>query len=172
MSCASQSQLSQDQSSYKHTDGLNFRYLSNFPIAVAILSSVAILSHRSYRWLKRDSRIQLVDRDTLLSPQSDSDLAKLESDVILSSVAASLLPTENGSKEEKYIPAEQSEKIVEDFKQLPRNIRRWNQVTWVVKVVGALIWAALEIAKAARGDGSWKGVVYPVSQHVASLMWY
>lgn len=131
---------------------------------------MVILGHRSYRWLKRDSRIQLVDRDTLLSPQSDSDLAKLESDVILSSVAASLLPAEKGSKEEKYLPAEQSEKIVEDFKQLPRNIKRWNQVTWVVKLVGAVIWAALEIAKAARWDGSWKGVVYPVSLYVANLI--
>ena len=93
---------------------------------------------------------------------ADADLAKLESDVILSSLAANLLPPHlDSERPEQPVPPDEAGKVVEDFKELPLEIQRWVKVRSMVRLIGGVTWLGVEITTASK-EGNWKNVAFPV----------
>jgi len=103
----------------------------------------------------------------LVSPTSDSDLSKLESDVILSALASSILPRPSTSASEKGadkgISADEAEDIIEDFKKYDNvSSERWEKVGWVVGIVGGLALLGVSVTRAIM-EQDWRVVPFPVS---------
>lgn len=92
-----------------------------------------------------------------MSPTADSDLAQLESEVILGTVAANLLP-----ESEKVLPSQEAGKMIEEMKEDDLGMKRWDRLGWVITLVGAIIWFEVEVARAAI-LGGWMGILFPVS---------
>lgn len=103
--------------------------------------------------------------EKLVSPTSDSDLAKLESDVILSALASSILPRKQSEKggAEKGLSSEEAEDVIEDFKRYDNvGSERWERVGWVVSWVGGLAFFAISLARAIV-EHDWRTAIFPVS---------
>lgn len=107
----------------------------------------------------------------LISPAVDLNLAKLESDVILSSLAANLLPphVDSGVPEEAVHTSEAG-RIIDDYKERPLDVKRWTRVRQGVLVGGSAVWLGVEIGRAIL-EGGWKSVAFSVSWYgVMELM--
>ena len=99
-----------------------------------------------------------------MSPAADSNLAKLEADTILSSLAASLLPPHlDSSVPEQPVHTSEAGRIIDDFKERPLDVKRWTRVRKGVLVGGSAVWLGVELGRAVL-EGDWKGVVFPVSR--------
>lgn len=135
------------------------RYLLNYPLALIVFSAINILA--TNRYLSRSPSPRL-SAQSLVSPTSDSDLAKLESDVILSAVAGNLLPPHKKDDGlDKPLPSKEVGKVVEDYKEEAVDVRRWERVGWIVRIVGGVVYLGIEVARAVV-DREWKGVAFPV----------
>jgi hypothetical protein len=150
------------------------RYLLNFPIALVALSAILILATRIpklYRSQTADSTPPPVTPQKLTSGYDTTDLTKLESNLIFNGVATNLLPPPNKSESEleQTLPAGEAVRVVEEFKNESTRTGRWDRARWWVGIGGALAWLAVAVARAVV-DGSWRGIVLPVSQQKSELM--
>jgi len=104
--------------------------------------------------------------ERLVSPTADSDLSKLESDVILSALASSILPRSEASQEkgaDKGLSSDEAEDVIEDFKRYDNVAsERWEKVGWVVGIAGGLLLLGVSIARAVV-ERDWRVVPFPVS---------
>ena len=136
---------------------LTARYLSNIPLVLVALSLFILLTTRLSRFLSRGTHIEALSATSLISVLGDSDLAKLEADVLLSSVAANLLPESDGLQEKLSA----LEVIGEFVKDVPRSLRRWQRLGWWMRLLGGVGWYTVAVALAVV-EGQWKGVIFPV----------
>ncbi|WWD19355.1 hypothetical protein CI109_103814 [Kwoniella shandongensis] len=151
-------------------DGVDFtpcfkeRYMQNYPLLLVALSLIIILISTLHSYLSKSSAKGLVTPETLISPSEPSDLAKLESDVIVDAVASNLLPpqpaTSTAKVGEKLADGEAEEVIVTWKKDQGGAVKKWRHVKLWVGLLGGLAWLGLEIAKAVK-EGSWKDVIFP-----------
>jgi hypothetical protein len=101
------------------------RFFSNWPVILTALSIVYFLVTRLARLILPSAPTK-VTSSTLTSPTGDSNLSKLESDVIISALASNLLPLDPSGK--RISPSEAAEDI-QDFKNAePKDIKRWRRV--------------------------------------------
>lgn len=138
------------------------RYLSNVAIALIVISALVLSSHYILQLFRKPSSKKRLSPSSLYSASHATDLAKLESDVILSSVAANLLPPDLDPRTPGTVPPQEAGKVIEDFKQVPASLRRWARVRRGVVIVGALAWFGVSLARAIV-QKQWKGLAYPVS---------
>lgn len=126
-----------------------------------------IVHRRAASWRKKDHYVR---SQSLVSPTADSDLAKLESDVILSALASSILPRSEGTKvdiNEKGLSSDEAEEIIDDFKKYDDFANeRWERVSWVVGIVGGLAFLGISIARAVV-EKDWRIAILPVSQDLS-----
>jgi hypothetical protein len=147
---------------------LTRRYLRNAPIGIVIFALTIYISAKIKTLIKPKQNSSVRSED-LVSPTSDSDLSKLESDVILSALASSILPRHQGEKEkgaeaDKGISSDEAEDIIEDFKRYDNvAIERWEKVGWLVSIVGGIALLGVSIARAYI-ELEWRGLPFPVSQ--------
>jgi hypothetical protein len=129
---------------------------------------------------------------SLISPEADRDLSKLEADTIISSIASSILPphiprvipaqsqsqsqgqgkSKGKGKDqvaraepEKALPTGAAEEVVEEFRSEDAGdpgTRRREWLGWVVGVAGAVVWLGVEGTRGIR-DGQWTRGIFPVS---------
>ncbi len=144
----------------RHPD-LPFRYLLNFPLALIAISIIIISVSYLISYFRSRRLIPRLSAQTLISGVGDSDLANLESDVILSSLASSLLPP-HAEDRETPLPAKGAGKIVEDFKEDELEIKRWERMGWWVRLIGGVALLGVEVVRAVV-EKEWKNVPFPVS---------
>ncbi|WVQ80023.1 hypothetical protein IAT38_002124 [Cryptococcus sp. DSM 104549] len=160
-------------------DGVDFtpcfrdRYLHNIPFLLIAASLIYLLSTLPSRLSSSSRRLPSPTVDTLISPSNTSDLARLESEVILDSVASNLLsgdpnasPTKPGSR---LADGEAAEVIKEWTSEEREEVRRWWRTKFWVGLIGALVWFEVELARAVM-TGSWKDVIFPAWLTVISLI--
>lgn len=140
---------------------LIIRYLLRFPLLLVGLS--VLYTAISYLIPLISSSTEYdVDASALVSPSSDQDLAKLEADTILSSLASNVLPAHTGLTPEKSIPTSDAERVIDDFTRADVvRMKRWDQIGRAVAVFGGISYLGMEIARATV-HGQWLGVVFPV----------
>ena len=130
-------------------------------IAISTLIFLARYAHTYF--VKRHRTEARVSAETFVSPVTDANLAHLESDVIISSIAANLLPPHlDKSAPEKALPSKEAAAVIEEFKETPESEKRWKAARRAVLIAGAGAWFGLEVAKASSYD-EWRGVAFPVS---------
>jgi len=59
------------------------------------------------------------------------------------------------------LPSKEVGKVVEDYKEEAVDVRRWERVGWIVRIVGGVVYLGIEVARAVV-DREWKGVAFPV----------
>jgi hypothetical protein len=145
------------------------RYLSNIPLLVIVVAALVLGSKRLHsRYKGRASSKARISPSDLISPAADSNLAKLEADTILSSLAASLLPAHLDSTiPEQPVHTSEAGRIIDDFKERPLDVKRWTMVRRGVLVGGSAAWLGVEISRAVL-QKNWKGIAFPVSAVAAS----
>ena len=126
-----------------------FSFLLNLPLALISSSALILLISHALSYYHGTSPDP--------SFRGDSDLSKLESDVIVSAVASNLLPDDK-------VPPREVEKVIEDFKEEGKDMRRWERVGRSVRVVGAVIFLGAQIAASRR----LKEVAFPVRPIIVS----
>nr|XP_019045027.1 ATP-binding cassette transporter [Kwoniella bestiolae CBS 10118]OCF23957.1 ATP-binding cassette transporter [Kwoniella bestiolae CBS 10118] len=148
-------------------DGTDFtrcfkeRYISNFPLILIALSALYILGIAILPRYLSSSPYRPISPDTLISPSASSDLAKLESNVILDAVASNLKPSSKSSARKGRLSDGEAEQIVNDWKDGSRKSEsKWRRLRFWVGLIGALAWFELEIARGAI-EGSWKDAILP-----------
>jgi hypothetical protein len=141
----------------------NGRYFSNVGFALIATSALLLLAGYAHSYLTKRNRTETrLSADTFVSPVTDANLAHLESDVIISSIAANLLPPHLDKKTpEKAVPPKEAGAVIEEFKAKPAGEKRWERVRRAVLLVGSGVWFSLEVARAAT-YGGWKSVAFPV----------
>lgn len=127
-----------------------------------MLSLLYFAARHLKAYLSRDND-RYVRSESLVSPTSDSDLAKLESDVILSALASSILPRSDEKKgDEKGLSSDEAEDVIEDFKKYDDVANeRWEKVGWVVGIVGGIAFFGISIARAII-ERDWRTAFFPV----------
>lgn len=146
-------------------------YLLNWPLALVISSILYLFTTyiSNYLFTAPDNR---VTSESLVSPEADADLSKLEADTIISSLASSVLPPHTGSTPEKPLPTIEAEEVVEEFKRSPdAGTARREKIGWAVGVVGAAVWLGVEVARGVM-ERSWTRGVFPVCLHSHHDSWY
>ena len=145
-----------------HPDQL-LRYLSNWPLFLAAISAICLGLYKIIKLLSRHPHSQLTPKD-LVSPSRDTDLARLEADVIISSLASSLLPAPLGKSAKPDVLLEkESVEVIQDFMVKPKWNNRLEKWRWITRVLGGALWLGVEVASATTTDRrDWRGVVYPV----------
>ena len=144
---------------------LTYRYLRNAPLAIVFLAFLYFMVLHLKRLIspKGDTTVR---SESLVSPTADSDLSKLESDVILSALASSILPRSESSQErgaDKGLSSDEAEDVIEDFKRYDNVAsERWERVGWVVGIAGGLLLLGVSIARAIV-ERDWRVVPFPVS---------
>nr|XP_018261799.1 ATP-binding cassette transporter [Kwoniella dejecticola CBS 10117]OBR83957.1 ATP-binding cassette transporter [Kwoniella dejecticola CBS 10117] len=147
-------------------DGTDFttcfvdRYINNIPFVIIGLSAVYILITTSVPRYFPSQTYAPVTTDTLISPSAASDLAKLESNVILDAVASNLRIPTKGQGKEKLADGEAEQVVKEWKKKSKRAESKWRRLRFWVGIVGALAWFELEVARVVI-EGSWRDVVFP-----------
>ena len=129
-----------------------------------ILALTYFLLTHTYRLLK-PKYDDSVRSSNLVSPTSDSDLSKLESDVILSALASSILPRPSTSEKgaDKGLSSDDAEDIIEDFKKYDYvSSERWERVGWLVGIIGGIVFLGVSVARAIM-EQDWRVVPFPVS---------
>jgi hypothetical protein len=143
-------------------------FLRNIPlviVAFALLYLLTIHLNQYFRPIGDTS----VRSELLVSPTADSDLAKLEADVILGALASSILPREDHfekgeSGPDRGIRGEEAEDVIEDFKRYDNvSSERWEKVGWLVGIVGGVVFLGISIARAIV-ERDWRVVPFPVSR--------
>ena len=119
------------------------------------------------KWLQRSKSESAaktkISPSDLISPAVDLNLAKLESDVILSSLAANLLPPHlETTVPEQPVHSSEAGRIIDDYKEKPLEVKRWTRVRRGVLVGGSAVWLGAEIGRAVL-QGGLKGIAFPVS---------
>jgi hypothetical protein len=147
-----------------HEDILTSRYLRNAPLGIVVLALTYFLLTHLYRFFKPkpDTSIR---SSNLVSPTSDSDLSKLESDVILSALASSILPRPSTSEKgaDKGLRSDEAEDVIEDFKKYDNvSLERWERVGWLVGIIGGFVLLGVSVARAII-EKDWRVVPFPVS---------
>ena len=135
--------------------------LSNIAIGLIIISAIYLIPKFIYRRFRPKNREIRLTSSHLYSKSHASDLSKLESDVIISSVASNLLPAHLDQSPEQPVPPNQAGRVIEDFKALPLTVKRWERVRRGVLLVGAAVWVGVSVARCVF-SGHWKGLAYPV----------
>ncbi|OCF40975.1 ATP-binding cassette transporter [Kwoniella heveanensis CBS 569] len=151
-------------------DGVDFtpcfrdRYLNNVSLFLVGLSAVYLTYHYLISpHIPHKSPYTSVTAESLISPSAKTDLAKLESNVILDSLARNLLPaktTQDAGLGKERLADGEAEDVISDFKRWPASTKKWRRIKFWVGMIGALIWFEVEIAGAVK-SGSWKGVIFP-----------
>jgi hypothetical protein len=138
-------------------------YLAQVPLVLIPLSFLILLISRSLA-SRAGSSVRL-SPDRLTSPIGDADLVALESDTILSALAANVLPTSKLSEAETKLNGHEAAEVIEEFGEREDGaVRRWTRVKWCAGVLGGAIWLATTIgAWAILGD--WRRIVFPVRPH-------
>ncbi|ORX38217.1 ABC transporter type 1, transmembrane domain-containing protein [Kockovaella imperatae] len=146
-------------------------YLQNFPLVLTALAAVITSLYYISKWIKsRDRSRSRLSPSQLISPTADSDLAQLESEVIVSSVAVSLLPAPKGKKElPKPLSPEDALNVIRDFKRESRESRRWQAIRYWIRVIGGFVWVGLEVARYVQSR-EWRDLVFPTFTLVLALI--
>ncbi|WWC71269.1 uncharacterized protein I206_105222 [Kwoniella pini CBS 10737] len=147
-------------------DGTDFtpcfveRYINNIPFLIIGLSALYIIITTSIpRYIPSNTYTPLTT-ETLISPSASSDLAKLESNVILDAVASNLQTSSKPSETGKLSDGE-AEQLVKDWKRNSKRAElKWRRLRFWVGIIGALAWFELEIARGVI-EGSWRDAVFP-----------
>lgn len=153
-------------------------YLERWPLALVALSILYILFAYLIEYLYPSPYIY-VTSSSLISPEGDKDLSRLEAETIISSLASSILPphlpstgvgagrsgTNLNREPEKPLPTKEAEEVVEEFKSAEKRdsgtrYREW--IAWTVGVGGAVVWLVVEGARAFE-EGRWTRCIFPVS---------
>jgi hypothetical protein len=77
-------------------------------------------------------------------------------------VARNLLPANlDTKKQEKPLRADEARQVIEDYKEVPKNIRRWRRVRRIALMFGAAVWLGVD---GSRGviQHKWSALSYPV----------
>ncbi|KAI9634405.1 ABC transporter type 1, transmembrane domain-containing protein [Dioszegia hungarica] len=154
-------------------DGVDFtpcvrqRYLANAGLALIPLSLLILLISR----LSRSSRYRSpLSPSRLTSPIGDLNLISLESDTILSALAANVLPAPREGEVEAKLGGKEAAEVIEDFsKEEGPSVRRWRRVRWAAGVTGALVWLGT-VAWGCAVQGDWKRIAFPIYVALFSLM--
>ncbi|KAK8854514.1 hypothetical protein IAR55_003253 [Kwoniella newhampshirensis] len=151
-------------------DGVDFtpcfrdRYFRNYPLLIVLISLIAIVTSNIYKHLSEPKTAPLVTPETLISPSEPSDLAKLESDVILDALASNLLPPQPAKSTAKVgekLADGEAEDVIDSWKKdQTADLKKWTRVKLWVGLIGVLPWLMLEIIRGMR-EGSWKDVILP-----------
>ena len=146
-----------------YTPHASDRYLANWPVFLTAISTVLLGLYYLIRYLRSSQHPTSLSPSQLISPSADSDLAKLEANVIISSIATSLLPPSlRKSEPEKSLPVQDALKVIEDFKVESLSSKRWQTIRYWIRIGGGAVWFLLEGARAVESK-RWQPVVYPVS---------
>jgi hypothetical protein len=134
------------------------RYLANIPLMLIVLSlPIILLSYFSSRTSTKPLSTSL-----LTSPAGDLNLVSLESETIISALAANVLPPPREGKAEEKLGGEEAAEVIVDFtKDEAVSVARWRRVKYAVGVIGALIWLGSAIG-AYTAHGDWKRIAFPV----------
>ncbi|OWZ29769.1 ATP-binding cassette transporter [Cryptococcus neoformans AD2-60a] len=166
-----------DSSCNKVWDGIDFsscfheKYLQNVPYLLIAASALYLLSTYPSRWARRSQNP--LSTSTLVSSSYPSDLANLESSVILDSLATNLLPpwsASTHSKPAEKLPEGEAERVIMDFvKHKRRDVSRWQDLRFWIGLSGAVTWFEVELARAVV-QGSWKDVIFPAWLSLISMI--
>lgn len=129
-----------------------------------IIAFISIATNRIWTLYKRHSRSSptALSSESLTSPYGDANLSKLESDVILSAIASNLLPPSPDGKEKDRIGPDEAVRVIQDFGEMPKQMRRWKKVRKWVMVFGAVVWMGLDGTRGVL-QHRWRVLMYPVS---------
>lgn len=109
---------------------------------------------------------QYVRSESLVSPTADSDLAKLESDVILSALASTILPRPVEKGADRGLASDEAEDVIEDFKRYDDVAsERWERIGWIVSIAGGIAFFGISVARAIV-EKDWRVAIFPVSSRV------
>lgn len=146
-------------------DGIDFspcfreRYIANAPLVLAAFGVVVTLLYSR----KKDFRP--VNASDLVSPNGDS-ISRLEADVLMASVAESVLPPVDSAveaEERRPLPPREADKLVNDFRRsTTKDSRRWDFVYRSVSVIGAASWCAVQTAAVIWAEDERRAIVFPV----------
>lgn len=135
-------------------------YLSNVSFVLIPLSLLLILIHR---YSTRSTRSTPLSPSSLTSPIGDLNLISLESDTILSALAANLLPPDLDGESETRLNGEIGAEVIDEFiKDQTGEVRRWRRTKWTAGVVGASIWLSTTLWDCSI-HGKWTKIAFPVS---------
>lgn len=146
-------------------DGVDFspcfreKYIANSPLVLTALGAVvAVLSCRKRRF-------QSYSTDDLVSPNGDN-ISRLEADVLMASVAETVLPPLDQAveaAEHTPLPSKEADKIVNDFRRTTtKNSRNWDFVYRTASVVGAAAWCIAQGAAVTWSKEDGRALVFPV----------
>ncbi|KAK6910984.1 hypothetical protein I203_105019 [Kwoniella mangroviensis CBS 8507] len=148
-------------------DGTDFtpcfkdRYISNVPFILIALSAIYILCLTVLPRYLSSSPYTPVTAETLISPSATSDLAKLESNVILDAVASNLVSSSKDAAKKGRLSDGEAEQVVIDWKSASQKREsKWRKFRFWVGLIGALAWFELDIARGVI-EGSWRDAVFP-----------
>ncbi|WVR09322.1 hypothetical protein IAU60_006387 [Kwoniella sp. DSM 27419] len=150
------------------------RYLHNASVILVIISAAYILfKHVLVPYFSPASPYDNITSESLVSPTASSDLARLEADVILDSIASNLLPPKKSDGAKVQLDGRlakgEAARVITEFKRWPRSALRWRRAKFWVGFLGALAWFELEVVRAVK-LGSWTGVVFPAWLMLISLL--
>ncbi|KIR99113.1 ATP-binding cassette transporter [Cryptococcus deuterogattii 2001/935-1] len=171
------SKVISDSSCNKVWDGIDFtscfreKYLQNAPYFLIAASAFYLLSTIPSRRARRSQNS--LSASILVSSSYPSDLANLESSVILDSIATNLLPpwfASTPSKPAERLPEGEAERVIVDFvKQKRRDVTRWQDLRFWIGLLGAVTWFEVELARAVM-QGSWKDIIFPAWLTIISII--
>ncbi|WWC90401.1 uncharacterized protein L201_005336 [Kwoniella dendrophila CBS 6074] len=157
-------------------DGTDFtpcfkeRYISNFQYVIIFLSAIYIILNTLIPRYSSSSPYKPITSETLISPSASSDLAKLESDVILDSVASNLIRSKGKDSEKERLDDGEAEQVVKDWKYNAKTTEsKWRTIRFWVGLIGALAWFELEIARGVI-EGTWKDAIFPAWLSLIALI--
>lgn len=100
-----------------------------------------------------------------LVPPHGDNISRLEANVFLAAVATNLLPFKGGAPS-RPLPARDSEKVIDEFRDLvPPRARRWEAVRWGVALFGAALWLGAQLGVTLFVDElvEMRALLFPVS---------
>ncbi|RXK42365.1 ATP-binding cassette transporter [Tremella mesenterica] len=134
-------------------------YLPFFLITISA-TYITFFSIRNYILSRKPS--PSLSPDTLISPQADVNLSRLEANVILSALASNLLPLQQDATSEKPIPVEEAQAIIEEFRSIESpDAKRWEKVGRIIGIAGGSIYLAVQLASSIITN-RWLDIAFPM----------
>lgn len=146
-------------------DGVDFspcfreKYLENSPLVLTAIGAAVVLL------CCRKRPFQNFSTGVLVSPHGDN-IARLEADVLMASVAETVLPPLGRAveaAESTPLPPKEADKIVNDFRRTTtKSSRNWDFIYRSASVIGAAAWCVAQGAAVTWSKEDGRALVFPV----------